>query len=78
MGAVVDRFSSAVVCLPGIEFDLSRMEGSNSESCWSRDVMSDQRLFPPRETHFPAKANEVKPSIWGSSSLELLQGSHAF
>jgi hypothetical protein len=24
MGAVVDRFSSAVVCLPGIEFDLSR------------------------------------------------------
>ena len=31
-------------------------------------MMSDYLALPPRETHFPAKTNEVKPSIWGKLS----------
>ena len=35
------------------------------EEVTGRDV---RLALPPRETHFPAKANEVKPSIWGKLS----------
>jgi hypothetical protein len=71
MSAIVNsRFGSAVVCLPCIALEFVE-EGSDSEGLQvtGRDVRLTAAR-PPRESHFPAKTNEVKRSIiWGSSQL---------